>query len=158
MNKTKKPEIDREKLGNNIFLTNLKIPVNKLTLHGQYKADKDGDILPVEIELERDMSVRVYIDSARRKQMVALSARGKDLLLWLVYELEGGKDYIWINKDRYMNECGVKSYNTYKEAVNELVRNSFIQATTVSRVYWINPHLFFNGSRINAFPDNVVRK
>lgn len=158
MNKVKKPLIDREKLGDNIFLSNLKIPVNKLVMAGQYRSDKDGDILPVEIELERDVSVRLYVDSDRRKQMIKLSARAKDLLMWLLYELDTGKDYIWINKDRYMKECGVKAYNTYKDAINELILGHFIQPTTVGRVYWINPHLFFNGSRLNAFPQNIVRK
>lgn len=158
MKKTKKPIIDESKLGVNLFLRHLKIPINKVTLNGQYKPDKDGDWLPVEVELEKDASCKVYVDSNRRKMMVVLSSRAKDLLLWLIYEVESGKDWLWINKDRYMTECNIKAYNTYKDARNELIQNSFLQATTTQGVYFINPHFFFNGSRINNFPKNVVRK
>lgn len=158
MKKNKKPVIDESKLGNNLFLINLKIPVNKVVLSGQYKPDKDGDLLPVEVELEKDAICKVYVDANRRKMMVLLSARAKDLLLWLIYEVESGKDWLWINKDRYMAESNVKAYNTYKDARNELINNSFLQSTTIQNVYFINPHFFFNGSRVNNFPKNVVRK
>lgn len=152
------PKIDVEKLGVNPFLVKLKVPVNKIVLSGQYKADKDGDLLPVEIELEREIVCKVYIDAARRGNMANLSARAKDLLLWVFYETEAGKEFIWINKTRYMTECRVKAYNTYKEAVRELVKWEFIQPTIYLHTYWINPNLFFNGSRVNKFPNNVVRK
>ena len=153
-----KPIIEEDKLGKNPFLVNLRIPVNKMVLSGQYKADKEGLLLPVEIELEKEVTCKIYLDAVRRKQMVAMSPRAKDLLLWVLYETETGKDWIWINKTRYMAECGVKSYNTYKDAVRELVSNGFIQPTILLHVYWINPHLFFNGSRINSFPRNLDKK
>jgi hypothetical protein len=158
MKKTKKPNIEEEKLGMNPFLLNLKIPVNKIVLEGQYKVDKEGLILPLELELERDSSCRVYVDSVRRKQMVGLSPRGKDLLLWLIYEAENGRDWLWLNYRRYMDECNIKTYNTYKTAVNDVIINGFIQATVIQHVYWINPHFFFNGARATRFPKNVVRK
>lgn len=158
MNEVKKPEIDIEKLGVNPFLSNLVIPVSAVTMAGQWKRDKDGIMLPVEVDLDRDDMCRVYVGSGRRKQMAGLSARAKDLLLWVIYETETGCDYLWVNYRRYMKENGVKSYNTYITAVRELVGHSFIQLTIVQHVYWINPHLFFNGSRINKFPDKVVRK
>lgn len=158
MKKNKKPVIDPLKLGNNVFLLNLKVPINKLVLPGQYKADGDGDMLPVEVEYERDPLCKIFIDAPRRKMMVGLSPRAKELLMWLIYETEPGLDWIWINKRRYMEENGIRAYNTYKDAVRELHGGSFIQPTPIAGVYFINPHFFFNGSRVAAFPKNVVRK
>ena len=154
----KKPEITREKLGNNLFLSNLKIPVNKMVLPGRFTVDKDGDILPAEQEFERDTYSRVYNDADRRLKMSKLSPRATDLLMWVIYEADIGLDYIWINRLRYMKEKRVRAYNTYKEALNELCRNEFLAITTIQSVYWINPYFFFNGSRSNAFPNNVIRK
>lgn len=153
-----RPHIEKDRLGQNPFLINLRIPVNNITIPHQFKADGEGLVLPVEIELEKEVICKIYLDAARRKQMVEMSPRAKDLLLWIMYETDAGKDFIWINKTRYMVECGVKAYNTYKDAVRELVSHSFIQPTILLHVYWINPHLFFNGSRLLAFPDNVQRK
>jgi hypothetical protein len=158
MKKGKKPVINPEKLGNNLFILNLRVPVNKVKIAGHYKPDSDGDLLPVEVEYEKDPLCKVFVDSARRKMMVCLSPRAKELLMWLIYETESGQDWIWINRSRYMEECGIKAYNTYRDAVRELHGKSFIQPTTVGGVYFINPHFFFNGSRIAKFPDKVVRK
>lgn len=158
MGKEKKPEITDEKLGDNPFLDTLRIPVNKLVMHGQYKPDNDGHHLPVEVEVEADKYCRVYVDKDRRLKMVSLSPRSKDLLLWIIYEVENGDAYIWINRPRYMKESGVKAYNTYRDALMELVRSKFLLISAISGVYWINPNCFFNGSRINAFPNNLKIK
>lgn len=158
MNDTVKPTIEQDKLGINPFLSNLKIPVHAVKMAGQYKKDKDGILLPLEVDLESDSSCRVYVDASRRRQMITLSARSKDLLLWVIYETDAGKEWIWVNYKRYMSECNVSSYNTYKKAIRDLVGKNFIQMTIVQHVYWINPHLFFNGSRVNRFPENVIKK
>lgn len=154
----KRPHIEEDRLGVNPFLSTLVVPVNKIIMSGQYRADKEGLILPVEVELDKDVSCKVFVDAGRRKQMVALTPRAKDLLLWLIYEVDSGRDWMWINYLRYMAECDVRSYNTYKTAVRELCIKNFLGTTVLNHVYWINPHFFFNGSRIAAFPGNVVRK
>lgn len=157
MAKQVKPEITSEKIGDNPFLDTLKIPVSKIVMHGQYTADKEGLMLPVEVELEKDSYCRIYTDSSRRLKMVGLSPRAKDLLLWVMYEVDNSAEYIWINKARYMKESGVKAYNTYRDALTELLKNKFMISSVIQNVYWINPHFFFNGSRINKFPKNIKR-
>lgn len=158
MKRQRKPDITPEKLGSNKFLNHLVVKANKIAMAGQYKKDKDGVYLTVEVELESDEACRIYIDAAKRAKVAALSTRAKDLFLWLVYETEPGCEWIWINKPRYMAEHGIKAYNTYKEAIRELHAKDFVAATPIPSVYWINPDLFFNGSRIKAFPDKVVVK
>ena len=156
--KIAKPVITKEKLGINPFLTNLKVLVNNVKIAGQWSVDKDGDMLPVMMELEKVPFSKVFLDSERRNMMVSLSPRAKDLLLWVIYECEPNEDWIWINKTRYMSETGVSAHNTYIGAVNELIRHGFIIRTTITNVYWINPHYFFNGNRVKCFPNNIVSK
>lgn len=156
--------IDAERLGKNPFIESLSIPVNKVTMKGQFRATKeiavDGRpiVVPVEVEIESESYCKVFNDAKRRKVMVNISKPGKELFLWLIYELESGKDYVWLNKTRYLRENGIKSLNTYRAAVRDLILNGFMVQTVATDVYWINPALFFTGSRLRNFPQNVVRK
>lgn len=159
MTKIKKPEITEEKMGLNPFLSKLSIPVNKVTFEKQFYRDKEsGIVLPVEKELEVENSCKVYVDKERRLTMIGLSARAKDLLLWIIYETDNSSEWIWINKHRYMKEGGVSSINTYKGALVELIKTGYLLASVIKDVYWINPRYFFNGNRVNKFPNNIVRK
>lgn len=157
-------DINAETLGVNPFVKSLKIPVHKMLINGQYKVTKelaaDGKpiMLPVEVEIEAEPFTKVYNDANRRKMMVVLSTRAKELYLWVLYEIEAGKDYLWINKSRYMKENDISSMNTYRNALKELIVQGFLQGTVASDVYWINPSLFFSGSRTNKYPKNVVKK
>jgi hypothetical protein len=159
MNPDKKPTITPEIIGKNPFLGKLEIHVNRVVSKNKFKHDKKEDIwLPADDNWEAVSFTRVYADSDRRLQMVELTPRGKDLLLWLIYEAETNLDYLWINKRRYMKECSITSLNTYKSALNDLIKNGYILATVVANTYWLNPHHFFNGNRIKKFPDNVVER
>lgn len=156
--KGRKPEINEELMGLNPFLGSLYIAVNRVTFEKQYERDKDGVWLPVEKELEVDESCKVYLDKEKRINMISLSARAKDLLLWIIYESKNSSEWIWINKSRYMEEGRVSSINTYKSALVELIRTGYLLGSVIRDVYWINPKYFFNGNRVNKFTDNIHRK
>lgn len=158
MTKDNKPKVDEDKLGTNPFVSNLRVVIRKVPMPGQFKADGEGVYLPVEAEMETEAICKLYIRPELRKEVNKLSSRAIDLLFWICYSTDAGADWIWINHKRYMKERNVKAYNTYKDAVRELVANSILQMTIYQGVYWINPVFFFNGSRINKYPKNVVRK
>ena len=86
---------------------------------------------------------------------MALSSRARDLFLWITYELDSGKDFLWINKVRYMKECTV-SLNTYKESILDLTTAGVITPTVYHDTYWINPLFFFNGDRIKKYQDKLT--
>lgn len=104
--------------------------------------------------VEDELFTKIYSTSALRKNLMGCTPKAKDLLWFIVYELECGKDWLWINKKRYMEESNV-SLNTYKAAIKELVRYNFIQVTLYTDVYWINPMYFFKGDRIKKYPKHV---
>jgi hypothetical protein len=156
MNKYRRPILDK-----NLFLTNpltnmnFQVLVRKRTDTKVFKSE-DDILLPNEYELEVEPVVRVYKKSDYRVFVARLSPGAKSLFLHIIYETEYGLDYLWINRKRYMDENLVKSVNTYKAAIVELCRYNVICPTMVRDVYWINPRLFFCGSRVKKYPMHVV--
>lgn len=148
-----KPELTDEKMGGNPLTdADFKIIVRKKTIK---VTDKDGNKGVADIELEYEKFTKLFTGSDKRKVLSQLSAPAKGLFLWLIYELESGKDYLWVNRERFMEETNINSVNTYKSGVAELVKKKLIAASLIKDVFWINPRLFFCGSRINKYPDNV---
>jgi hypothetical protein len=154
MSRYKKPEIDESALGVNPFLSGLTIKVNKKITGDKFK--QDGEFWSkADVEFEAAPFCKIFSDSERRLKMVSLHPRAKDLLLWVIFEANANKDWLWINKVRYMEENRVSSINTYKAAVNELMQAGFITRTVITDVFWINPHYFFAGNRITKFKEHV---
>lgn len=153
----KKPVFNEQDLGVNPCVSNLQIIVSKIEFKGQYKRVEEM-LLPVIKEVEKTPYSKLYCSSERRMYINALSPRSKELFLWLMFEINSGEDYVWINKLRYMNENSISAINTYKEAVKELVRYAFLSPTIITDVYWINPSYFFKGDRIKKYPNKVVEE
>ena len=149
-----KPDMDgMETAKNPLVAGDFKVLVRKRdkTHHG-----KGGERIVEPIELEYERYVKVFVEADKRKQMAKIGAPARDLFLWIMYELESGKDYLWINKEAYMKEMDVRSINTYKAAVIELIKQNMIAASgIVDGVYWINPRMFFCGDRKKKYPNNV---
>jgi hypothetical protein len=155
MNRYKAPNIDEKDFVNNPLAgSDFKILINRVTDRERLRL-VDNVYVPYELELERDEYCKVYTKSENRKIVAQLSPSAKSLFLWIVYELESGKDYLWLNKRRYMEENSVASINTYKKAIAELARLTFVCASIVKDVYWVNPRLMFSGSRINKYPSHI---
>lgn len=150
-----KPDIDVEKMTLNPLVgTDFKVLVRKITRPHEFKLDGD-DTVPVEIELECQEYTKLYKGADIRKVVSNLREPAKRLFLWIAYEIESGKDYLWINKAQYMKDVGVTSVNTYKSGLEELIRYTLICESSIRGVYWINPRFIFCGSRINKYKVNV---
>lgn len=153
MQKYSKPKYDYKTLGINPFSISLEIKVKELELLNAYK--KDGDEwMPVTNEVEDTPFTKMFITSERRIIVSNLSPAAKELYLWIMFEIDAGKDALWINKERYMLENHT-SINTYKKALEDLIRYAIISQTVVQGVYWFNPDFFFRGDRIKKYPKNL---
>lgn len=158
MQKFKKPDIDPTKIGVNPFVNSLSIKVVRKYASNEYNKDEEGLITNKEFKLETKEYTKLFVGSEERKIISNLNDNAKALLLWIMYELETGKDYLWINRLRYMEENNIKSPNTFNTPLRELVRYGFITQTIIKDVYWINPEFMFNGNRIKKYPNNLVIK
>ena len=152
MQKYKKPKFDYRDLGINPCRNNLKIPVAYLEFKDSFQVDEQGDWLNTKKRVDNSPNCKLYTSSLNRKLVSKLSPCGKELYLWIMYEIEVGKEALWINRDRYLEE-NETSINTYKKAIEELIKNAIIAYTVVKDVYWINPSYFFSGDRLKMYPD-----
>lgn len=153
-----KPKVDESKfIANPLVGSDFKIIVNKVRDSKTFIKDGE-DWLPKEYELEKEQITKVYTKAENRLIIAELSSAAQRLYVWLLYEVDAGKDYMWLNRKRYMEENRIKSVNSYKKAVNELSRYLIIYPTLEVKhdYYWINPRLFFSGSRPNKYPKNVI--
>lgn len=156
----KKPKIDEDKLNKgNPFVDNLSIPLRRISKQ-EYKKQLNGDFVLEEdhVTMEYTPFVKVFNTSQNRIDFTALSMRSKELLMWIMYECEAGRDWLWINKVRYMDENGVGSYNTYVTAIRELVEQKFLAISTTKDVYYINPDMFFCGDRVRKYKEQTFIK
>jgi hypothetical protein len=100
-------------------------------------------------------SVKIYTKSELRLKIMSMSKAAKELYLWLIYELDKNEDHVWINVERFMEECSISSMTTYRTTVKELQKNVIIYPTIIKDIYWINPLFFFNGNRIDKYETKV---
>lgn len=145
-----KPKFTDKELGNNPFAQQINIPTRSFT-GKEYFTDEDGDKFPTEIVMDAGVCTKIYISAENRIIVNNLSDKARALFLWIAFELETGKDFVWINRTRYMSELNISSTTTVSNAINELVRYGFISHTPVKGVFWINPGFLFNGSRIKKY-------
>ena len=130
--------------------------INKITDGKSFV--KDGETwLPKEYDLEKENITKLYTKAENRLIISMLSSNAQRLYIWVAYELECGKDYLWVNKQRFMEENHIKSVNTYKTGLEELIRYNLLCPTSEAKkgYYWINPRLFFCGNRPNKYPNNI---
>lgn len=151
-----KPELNSETLGINPFIEGLTIYVTKKSqkVLNKYKEEDTK-----EFDLESTPYTKVFDVNGDRKQVSDLPIRSKELYLHLIHTLKSAQDYVWIDKAAYMKLMRISSVNTYKVAVRGLSDGLYIYPHyKIKDVYWINPHYFFKGSRINKYPKNTVVK
>lgn len=151
-----KLELTKENMGVNPFIDGLTIFVTKSTHKVLNKFDSK-DVK--ERDLESTPYTKVFEVNGDRKQMAELPIRSKELYLWMIHTIKSSQDLVWIDKKAYMKLMGISSVNTYKVAVNGLSDGLYIYPHyKIKDVFWINPHFFFKGSRINKYPKNIVVK
>lgn len=152
-----RPIIDESKfISNPLAGADFKILINKLTDNNTFVNDGEN-WLPNELSLEKETITKLYVKAENRLIISKLSSKAQRLYIWLTYELEYSKDYLWINRKRYMSENDISSINTFKDAVEELCRYLIIYPTLEGKkdFYWINPRLFFCGDRVKKYPNHV---
>lgn len=156
MQRFNRPKYDEEELGMNPFTNSLVIKYFGIPTK-EYEVVEDGIKLNKEIKIENEVYTKLFTTAENRVIITRMSSSAKSLLLWICYEIDSSKDFLWINRERYMLEAEIKSNTTYLEAVKELVRYGFIIYSTIKDVFWINPSFIFKGNRIKKYPNNLKK-
>lgn len=152
----KKPEFDNERVGLNPFISGLSIAISKRRID---VINKYGDKDVIETDLEITPYTKVFMVESARVQVCDLPLRSKELYLYIIHSVKSATDYVYIERVSYMKQMGIKALNTYKGAINGLCDGLYIMPHhKIKGIYWINPHFFFKGSRINKYKDNLLFK
>lgn len=155
-------DVDESKMVINPFSYTLQIEATKLISTDVTESSYDQQTINTierEVLIEHKSYTKLFYCSGCKDIIYNLSPQGKSLYLFVLYNLTAGKDWLQLNSQWYMTKNNVKSINTFKDAVKELCRYAFLsQSADYTDVYWINPTLFFHGSRIKKYPKHVVVK
>ena len=154
----KLPEIDIEKLGVNPFSNELVVEATKIEESGKWIMAEDGEMLPSHQLVERQKFTRIYHYDGARERWLNLSAGALRMMTYIIFTIDGSKDWIRIIPETYEKKTGKGSLNTYKRAVEELIRYGYLTPTIYKYTYWINPSQLFAGNRINKYEKRVVVK
>lgn len=109
------------------------------------------------VYLEKDEYAKVFVNSDKRKFMCKLNDVAKGMFIWLLYSVEPSKDIIQIDRVRSSRELDIRSTATFYKGLNALIDKGIIcKVNGTKHSYWINPQVFFNGSRPNKYPEQTV--
>lgn len=146
------------RLPENLFLRALRIPATKGIGHAQFgkpQRTKDGFAAMNENIIDRSPHGKIFYDSGAEKRVMDLSRPASKLFLYILYNIQSGKDYIDLGSRKCSKKTGIKSRTTLSNAKEELAKSEFITPTTVQSIYFINPAAFFSGSRVDKFRDHI---
>lgn len=95
---------------------------------------------------------RLFINNQTVEAVFKLSAKAKDLYLYILYMIDNNVDEIYIDREHYMRISNIKSTTTYLDAVTELDRANIIKTIRKKKdLFHINPYFFFNGNRLEKY-------
>lgn len=158
MDKTKKyQELKLSKhLKDNPLLKGFFISVSIMNDKNNYIKDPnelDALYTPKEYYFERQINTKIYRSKHTKQIVLNLNPPAKDLLWWIMFELQAKTDYIHINKTDTSKELKV-STKTIERALKTLCSKE-IKILCKSKeidVYFLNPIFFFSGNRTKKYP------
>ena len=107
--------------------------------------------------IDASNKVSIYMTPELRIIYMRLSETSHKLLRYIEGILRSGEDKIKLNVPKFMEESLIKSRSTVYKGIEELCRYNFITPYHKQTYYWINPFRFFNGSRIDKYPNNIEK-
>ena len=160
MGKIFRPAINEETMGVNPFASSLVIRAYSVRSGYVPEEGEDGQVLMMDnvVDMDAESFAKMFDKAENRLVMTGLSFRALQVWTWSMFTVEAGKDYVWVNVPRLMEECRIKAAKTFRAAVTELMRYGYVAPVAgYKNVYWLNPAMGFKGSRVKKFPGNVVR-
>lgn len=148
-------EIDESTLDKSPFRCGLEIKCSRSYVSDRYRSV--GGVLVNDSYLyDLQSRTSLYHSKLNDEVLMMLSLPALRLFIHIANRMESGKDWVRVNREYFMKLSGVRSVNTFKGAVRELVRYCIISPSHYDLVFWVNPSFMFSGDRVRAFRGNVV--
>ena len=139
---------------NTLIDAKLKIIVNQTITKNEFQ-NNFGILLPKKYTSERAKITKIYTSAKNRTQIAKNSPIAKNIILWIMYQVEYSQDYLYFDKNLFMSENNIKSVKTVNAALTQLIDNKILAKTNIRDYYFFNPAYFYCGSREKSYPDNV---
>lgn len=137
--------------------TSVKIGSKMVRVSGGHHVSDDGEsigISGVHVVKEVDESEFLKLYTGNIKSIFALKPTSQKVLQFLMTELQKTPNadsiYLaWFSADSYFSEHDIKvSRSSFQRSLLELLEKGFIAESPNPNMFWFNPNLFFNGSRM----------
>ena len=99
--------------------------------------------------------VKIFIKTL--KVFFDLQPASIKLFCYIATELDY-KDKVYLSPKKSLKYMGYDSESSYRRAVNELIKNNIIANSDETNWYWVNPAIFYKGSRISLIEQYVDKE
>ncbi len=146
--------------------TEVKVGTKRITVGGGTHISDEGEPIShsgVHVIKEVDESEFVKIYTKNIRSIFDLKQSAQRVLEYLIVELQKTPNadaiYLaWIGAEEYFDEHNLKmSRASFYNAMKDLLNKGFLAESTKPNMFWFNPNLFFNGSRM-TFVNEYRRK
>lgn len=121
---------------------------------GKYKTIQEAG---EEVEEFRDKAKYVKIFNSGKLTLSELKSPGIKVLCYIMLHLTPTKEEIYLHTADVAKEMGYKNQkNVYDGIVDLLNKNVLARKTGTQPIFWVNPNMFFNGSRMELL-ENPTR-
>lgn len=135
----------------NPLAEHLKVKIKKRPIKNAI--DQDGN--PITIEVEDFKAIKLFKAKSTKDAILQIkSSPTLRLYLLIIYNIQEKEDYIRLNPTLITKKLQI-SKSALRNAIKELSSLNFIAKSTTQDYYWINPQIFFFGSRKNKYPNNT---
>lgn len=153
MNK-KKPEIDIEEIKKFSFVLE-DIKIREFKSKNSFSFDSADGTTEVNTSINKKVEnqdfTKVYKENKQNRDLLlTLSREANWLFTFIAYEIETGKDYLWINKALFLEKTKLRS-NDYSKAIRELIVKDIIKVTLYKEVYCVNTSFIYSGDRLKHY-------
>lgn len=113
-------------------------------------------------QVDKEEFVKLYTKNV--KAIFDLKPSGQRVLQYLIVELQKSPNadaiYLaWMGAEEYFNENNVKlSRSSFYNSLKDLIEKGFLAESTRPNMFWFNPHLFFNGTRMTFIKEYKLKE
>lgn len=112
--------------------------------------------------VDKEEFIKLYTKNV--KAIFDLKPSGQRVLQYLIVELQKSPNadaiYLaWMGAEEYFSEHNVKlSRSSFYNSLKDLIEKGFLAESTRPNMFWFNPHLFFNGTRMTFIKEYKLKE
>lgn len=105
--------------------------------------------------MDKDQKISIYKDKSFEESLYKLSPPANKIYHYITHHLGKDRDQISLPQKRIMPIANIHSKRTFYNGLEELIDIGLIaKLKGRANMYWINPHIIFNGGRIDFIKNN----